>query len=355
MHNRRHVAPLPMPDSDPRRFPAFPARLRRAFVAATAWLALAGLAGPACAQPPLVLLVPYPVGALSDSVARVVAPALALVLDRPVVVENLGGAGGALAARRVLKTPADGELLLQGSPNELILAPMAQPSAGFIAGDFRMVQIIGSAPLVVVARADLPAASFGELIELARRSAANAQPLSYGSVGVGSLYHLLGRQLAQRLDVPMTHVPYTGGAPLMRDLAGGVVDFAIMPGAASTFALVDEGRLKLLGTLEPPQQQPRPRLRSLPSLAGDSRMSGFSYSIWSGYFVRADTPPTLVQHLNEALAIALRDPQVRARLEAQGADPMPAMDPAAAQAFYQGEIGRYDALAPSGGAEGAPR
>ena len=142
-----------MPDSDPRRFPAFPARLRRAFVAAAAWFALAGLAAPACAQP-LVLLVPYPVGALSDSVARVVAPALARVLDRPVVVENLGGAGGALAARRALKAPADGELLLQGSPNELILAPMAQPSAGFVAGDFRMVQIIGSAPLVVVARVD---------------------------------------------------------------------------------------------------------------------------------------------------------------------------------------------------------
>ncbi len=340
--------------SDSRRSTAFAARLRRALVAAAAWLALAAVADAARAQPPLVVLVPYPVGALSDSVARVVAPALARVLDRPVVVENLGGAGGALAARRLLKAPADGELLLQGSPNELILAPMAQPAAGFAAGDFRMVQIIGSAPLVVVARADLPASSFDELIELARRSA-QVQPLSYGSVGVGSLYHLLGRQLAQRLGVPMTHVPYPGGAPLMRDLAGGVVDFAILPAAASTFALVDEGRLKLLGTLEPAQhERARPRLRSLPSLAGDARMAGMSYSIWSGYFVRADTPPGLVQRLNDALAIALRDPLVRARLQAQGADPMPAMKSAAAQAFYSHEIARYESLAPEAGAE-APR
>lgn len=293
-----------------------------------------------------MLLVPYPVGALSDAVARVVAPALARVLARPVVVENLGGAGGALAARRALHAPADGELLLQGSPNELILAPMAQPSAGFDAADFRMVQIIGSAPLVVVARADLAASRFEELVELARRSA-RTRPLSYGSVGVGSLYHLLGRQVARRLDVPMTHVPYAGGAPLMRDLAAGVVDFAIIPAAASTFALVDAGRLKLLGTLEPARQHSaRPQLRRLPNLAGDARLSGFTWSIWSGYFVRADTPPAVVQRLNEALAIALRDPQVRARLEAQGADPMRAMNPAAAQAFYSREIARHEALAP---------
>ncbi|MCD6679899.1 MAG: tripartite tricarboxylate transporter substrate binding protein [Burkholderiaceae bacterium] len=340
-----------VPDS--RCSSALAARLRHALVAVAAWLALAGVAAPVRAQSPLVVLVPYPVGALSDGVARVVAPALARALDRPVVVENLGGAGGALAARRALKAPADGELLLQGSPNELILAPRAQPSAGFAAADFRMVQIIGSAPLVIVARADLPASSFGELAELASRSAP-AQPLSYGSVGVGSLYHLLGRQLAQRLHVPMTHVPYSGGAPLMRDLAGGVVDFAILPAAVSTFALVDAGRLKLLGTLEPARaQQAKPRLRSLPSLAGDARMSDFTYSIWSGYFVRADTPSELAQRLNEALAIVLRDPQVIARIAAQGADPMPAMDLDESQAFYLREIARYDALASDGTDDGA--
>jgi len=327
--------------------------MRRAFVALAAWLALAGFPGAVSARTPLVVLVPYPVGALSDSVARVVAPALQRVLDRPVIVENLGGAGGALAARRALDAPADGELLFQGSPNELILAPMARPSANFAATDFRMVQIIGSAPLVVVARASLSASTFGELAELARRSAP-VRPLSYGSVGVGSLYHLLGRRLAQRLHVPMTHVPYTGGAPLVRDLAVGVVDFAILPAAASTFALVDEGRLKLIGTLEPPHRQgARPRLRSLPSLADDPRVPGFTYSIWSGYFVRADTSPEIVRRLNEALAIALRDPPVRARLEAQGADPMPAMTPAAAQAFYTDQIARYEALAREGSADEA--
>jgi len=321
--------------------PSFARALRRLPILMLAAACLL-LASPAGALRPLVLLVPYPAGALSDSVARVVAPALASTLGQAVIVENLGGASGALAAGRAANAPADGELLLQGSPNELILAPEAQPDAGFAAEDFRMLQIIGSAPLLVVVRRDLPAATLGELLALARSDSAD-RPLSYGSVGVGSLYHLLARHLAERIGATMIHVPYRGGAPLLRDLVGGVIDFAILPAGARLLALAHEQRVRLLGTLEPARARTRrAALPALPSVATEAHLPDFTYSIWSGYFVRADTSLELAQHLNAALAVALREPQVRARIAAQGANPMPPMTLGQAQAYYERETARSE-------------
>lgn len=300
---------------------------------------------PVAAQPPLVLLVPYPAGALSDIVARAVAPPLARVLERATIVENQGGAAGTVAARRVLGHAFDGGPLLQGSPNELILAPTALPGVGFVPRDFRMVQIIGSAPLVLVARADLPAASLAELIALAQEQTLE-RPLRYGSVGTGSLYHLLANRLAQRIEAPMVHVPYKGGAPMVQDLVRGIIDFAFQPANGPTLALADAGRLKLLGTLEASQDySDDSRLGLLPRLGGDPRLEGFEFSIWSGYFVPAGVPDEVAGKFNEALARALQDGDVQRQLQAQGVRLWPAMSLDEARAFYHREIERYRDLA----------
>ena len=131
-----------------------------------------------------------PAGGASDAIARVVAAPTSRQLGQPVLVENLGGVSGALGAQKVLSARADGYYLFQGSPNELILAPLANASVKLKSEDFQLVQMIGLAPLVIVARKDLPANNADELRKLARARA--TQPLSFGSVGVGSLYHVLG-------------------------------------------------------------------------------------------------------------------------------------------------------------------
>ena len=126
------------------------------------------LAGAAVAQSfpskPVTMMVPYPAGGLSDVVARMVNVSLAKHLGQPVIIENLGGAGGAIAAQKVLSAPADGYYIFQGSPNELILSPMSNAAVKFKSEDFRMLQMIANAPMAVIDRGDLPASNGDELI-----------------------------------------------------------------------------------------------------------------------------------------------------------------------------------------------
>ena len=132
---------------------------------------LAGLAMSASAQAQLgpgktiTLMVPYPAGGPSDAIARIIAPRLQQVLGQTVLVENLGGASGGLAAMKLLQTPADGRMIFQGSPNELILSPLTNPDIKFKPSQFRHVTQITRNPLILLARPDLPANNIDELIE----------------------------------------------------------------------------------------------------------------------------------------------------------------------------------------------
>ena len=168
---------------------------------------------------PVSLMVPYPAGGLSDVLARLVNVPLAKHLNQPVIVENLGGVSGAIAAQKVLTAPSDGYYLFQGSPNELILSPLANAAVKFKSEDFRLVQIIGAAQIAFLARKDIPANTVDELLDYARKVAKDGKPLTYASVGPGSFYHLLGEQLSKVTGIEMTHVPYKGGAPANQDLS----------------------------------------------------------------------------------------------------------------------------------------
>lgn len=170
--------------------------LRRASLKTGLALAALSLAGGGWAQSfpqrPVTLMVPYPAGGVSDVIARTVNTALGKQLGQPVVVENLGGVSGAIAAQKTLSAPADGYLLFQGSPNELILSPLANAAVKFKSEDFRLLQMISVAPLAVIARADLPVSNGDELAAYAARMAREGRPLTYASVGPGSFYHFMG-------------------------------------------------------------------------------------------------------------------------------------------------------------------
>lgn len=298
---------------------------------AAALLAGLALAGTAAAQAfptrPVTLLVPYPAGGLSDVTARTISSTLSKHLGQPVVVENLGGASGGIAAQRLLSLPADGHVIFQGSPNELIMAPLANAALRYRSEDFRLVQMISTNPMAVFARKDLPAGSGEELLAFARKSAAEGKPLTYASVGPGSMYHLLGEHLAKVSGTPMTHVPYKGAAPAFQDLMGGLVDIFMTPYGKGQVQLVDEGKLKAVAVLSAEPQEP---LKKAPPLANAPALRGFVFDIWSGYFVRKDTPEPIVQALHKALAEVANDPAIRAALEAHGMivprpQPLPAL------------------------------
>ena len=136
------------------------------------------------------IVVPYPAGQLSDIIGRTVREALVRQGAGSAMVENIPGAGGAIGAQQFLNAAGGSYPLLLGSPNELILAPLSNAAVKYRAEDFRLVALVGTGPMVLVTRAELGASNADELIEAARRSS-KSEPLSYGSVGVGSLYHLI--------------------------------------------------------------------------------------------------------------------------------------------------------------------
>jgi tripartite-type tricarboxylate transporter receptor subunit TctC len=312
----------------------------------TALIAGMTLAASAMAQSgkPLTLMVPYPAGGVSDVIARIVSPVLAKHLERNVIVENLGGAGGAIAAQRVLNLPADGNIIYQGSPNELILTPMAVAAVKHKSEDFRPVQSITLNEMIVFARKDLPVGNGDELAAYAAKMAKEGRPLTYASVGPGSLYHVLGEQMSKVLNVPMTHVPYKGGAPATQDLMGGLVDIFITPYGKSYVELVNSGKIKAVAALSAERQA---SFKSVPTLNESKALKGFTFDTWQTYFVRKDTPEPVVQALHKALSEVANDAGVRTTLEAQGMivpKPLP-LDKVTKS--YSDEIVQYRAIAKS--------
>jgi tripartite-type tricarboxylate transporter receptor subunit TctC len=292
---------------------------------------------------PVMMMVPYPAGGTSDAIARLVAPPVSKTLGQPVLVENLGGVSGALGAQKVLGAKSDGYYLFQGSPNELILSPIANPAVKLKSEDFRLVQMIGMAPLVIVARSDLPANNADELVALARSRSAS-QPLTFGSVGVGSLYHVLGEHLAHTIGASMVHVPYKGGAPLMQDIGGGQVDLAILPLSQQQMAMAEQGRIKLVATLDAQRSQ-LPSLAAVPSVNEGQQLKGFNFTTWTGYFVKRDTPEDVVLRLHAALNDAMQDPAVKRGLEFQNILVSEPMGADAAEAMYRAETSRFREIA----------
>jgi tripartite-type tricarboxylate transporter receptor subunit TctC len=266
---------------------------------------------------PVTLMVPYPAGGGSDVLARSVNGALGKELGQAVVIENVGGASGSIGAQKVLSAPSDGYYLYQGSPNELILAGLANSAVKFKPEDFRAVQIIGNSPMAIIVRQDLPVSNADELLSYATKAAKEGKPLTYASVGIGSLYHLLGEQISKQASIEMTHVPYKGAADIVRDLIGNQVDMFISPYAAPQVAMAKQGRFKFIAALSPSRQ------RNLPDVASvdeGKALKGFHHTIWNGYFVKKDTPEAIVQTFHKAIISTLTDPAIKTSLEAQGGE-----------------------------------
>jgi tripartite-type tricarboxylate transporter receptor subunit TctC len=301
-------------------------------------------AGAALAQgypgKPVNLMVPYPAGGPSDAIARIMNAPLGKELGQQVLVDNLGGVSGALAAQKVLAAPADGYYLFQGSPNEVILSPLANAAVKLKTEDFRVVHPVAEAVIVFVTRKDLPVNSVDELIALARKSA--DKPLTYGSVGVGSLYHLILENVQAVTGVKLAHVPYKGNAPLLQDIGGGQVDFAVLVYSAAMGGLADQGKVKVIGQLGAQRSE---LLKNVPTASEGQALKNFSYKIWTAFMVPKGTPEDVVVRLHGAIGKTLQSPEVRAQLAAQTQVASAPMSLAESAKFFEAETARYRAIA----------
>lgn len=293
---------------------------------------------------PVTLMVPYPAGGLSDIVARKVNVALAAELKQPVIIENLGGAGGAIAAQKLLNAPADGYTIFQGSPNELILTPLAVKAVKYKPEDFRLVQQIALAPIAVSARKDFPPSNAKELVVYARQAAKDGKPVSYASVGTGSFYHLLGEEMARKIGATMLHVPYKGGGPILQDLLGGQIDMFITPYGTPHVAMEKEGKLKFVTALSEKPQRLIPHVRSVDEAV---ELKQFHYSIGSGYYVKKGTPEPIVEALHRALTKVMFDSELRSTLTAMGQELATPLRLDEAAKAYADEVRLYQGIAKS--------
>jgi tripartite-type tricarboxylate transporter receptor subunit TctC len=293
---------------------------------------------------PVTLMVPYPAGGLSDVIARRVNVPLSKALGQPVLVDNLGGASGSIAAQKVLTAPSDGYLLFQGSPNELIFAPLAISSVKYKSEDFRQVHRVGMAPMAIIARADFPANNADELVAHAVKAAKDGKSVTYASVGIGSFYHLLGEQMSKVIGAPMLHVPYKGGADVFKDMLGGQVDLFLSPYGAPQVELAKQGKIKFIAALSPGRG---PLLQQVPSTTESKLLKTFTAEIGTGYFVKRDTPEPVVQALHKAIQTVMADAEFKASIVALGQEMSPLQSLEVANKAFVDETAQYRAIAKS--------
>jgi tripartite-type tricarboxylate transporter receptor subunit TctC len=288
------------------------------------------------------LIVPYPAGGPSDFFARKVQPEAAAKLGQTMIIENIGGAGGAIGMSKLVNAPADGYTLSAGSPMELVLAPMAIQGVKYKSEDFKLVAQFTTTHTILAVRNSLNVKTVDELLALARKNA--DKPLSYGSVGPGSLYHLIGEKFSQVTKLQMLHVPYKGIAPLLSDLMGGQIDMAFLPLGGSIPATILDGKIQGLAVTA---KTPHALFKQFPAMAAMKGLEAMDFDIWAGIQVHKNTPDSVVNALNKAFYAAVEVPETRKAFEASGNVVLPSRTPAELARIYQSEIERYRAIAKS--------
>jgi tripartite-type tricarboxylate transporter receptor subunit TctC len=265
---------------------------------------------------PVRLIVPFPPGGGGDILARLVMNRVARELGQPLVVENVGGAGGNVGAAAAARAAADGYTLLYGTNGTHAINHALYKAPGFDPlKDFEPVSRFTRIAALVVVRPGLAVNSFGELLQLIR-----SQPgkISFGSAGNGTTSHLAGEILKSQAGLDMVHIPYKGGGPAMTDLIGGRIDLMIEV-APSAGPQARGGRIKALAVSTARRSASFPEL---PTIA-ESGIPGFDVSAWDGLFAPARTPRAVVDKLNAAVRRALADPELVAALANRASETAP--------------------------------
>lgn len=294
---------------------------RRGLLAWVAAAALGTAATSALAQPavlpkgPIMLVVPFAAGGATDVVSRLVAQKLGERIGRTVVVENVGGGGGAIGAAKVAKAAADGSVLLMGTVATHAINPLATtPSPYDPQKDFTPISLVATVPNVLLVSSSVKAQNVRELIALLK-----AQPgkFNYGTSGVGTPPHLSGELFKSMAGVDINHVPYKGGGPAMSDLVGGHIPllFDVLSGAASHMRA---GSVRALAVTTSKRS---PSFPDVPTMA-EAGVPGYETYTWNAVFAPAGLPRPLVELLSRELQAVVAQPEVQGKLKDLSANPV---------------------------------
>ncbi len=278
---------------------------------------------------PIRLVAVFPPGGSVDQVARILAAALQQQLGVNVIVENKGGASGAIGTAEVARSPADGSVFGVVFDTHGV-NPALQPKLSFdTRRDLSTVALLGTSAMVISSHADQPYKSFGDVASAAK---AGGKGIAYGSIGNGSLGHLAVTLLAKSSGLDMVHVPYKGGGPLMQDAIAGHVPLSI----GTVFLAKPHIDSKRLRPLAVTTAQRHPSLPDVPTLA-ELGFRNFDAPAWWAVIAPAKMAPDLVARMNAELGKVLQIPDVAAKLAQQGIS-IQTSTPAQAQAFVDRQL-----------------
>jgi tripartite-type tricarboxylate transporter receptor subunit TctC len=307
---------------------------RRGLFALTA----AGLAAPSVLRAqstwpdrPVRLIVPWPPGGSTDTIARIFQPKLSEALGKPVIIENRGGASGAIGAQEAARTAPDGYTWILVYDNEATNQTVMQlPYKALEA--FAPVSLVATGPLAMVAHQSTPYHSFQDVVDAAKKA---PDTINYASSGVGGLAHVSTTLLQQRGGFRLVHVPYRGGGPAVQDAVAGHVPL-FMSNVVIISQHIRAGTLRPLGVTTRGETRHVPGVKSF----AEQGFADFEAPTWWAFLGRAGTPQPIVDRMREALARSLADPEVKSKIEEQGADVV-ASDPEACGRFISNEIDRW--------------
>lgn len=289
---------------------------------------------------PIRLIVPFPAGAASDVVGRLLGQKMSELLGEQVIADNRAGAGGNLGIGLTVKAPPDGYTILIATAS-IAVSPAIYANLGFDpVKDLAPVARLSSTPNILLVHPSVPAKTLREFINLARASPGK---LNFGSGGSGTTNHLANELLKHLEKINIVHVPYKGVTQAMTAMMGGEVDEVVMP-VTTAIPQIRAGKVRALVVLT---EQRVPQLPEVPT-AKEAGVPGFVMPLWYGMFAPAATPRDIVMRLHRVVVQTLESADVRKALLAQGVNPWPGT-PEQLGALLREDIERYGAVARSAG------
>ncbi len=312
---------------------------KRTLLAAAMAATLVGLTSPGATEEypsrAITMVVPFPAGGPTDTLARILGERMRVSLGQPVVIENVTGAGASIGVTRAVQSPADGYTLSIGNWTSHVGAGAIYPVSWDALTDLAPVSLLTATPLIIVGKNAIPAKDGRELIAWLK---ANPGKASAATVGAGSAAHVCEVYFMQQTGTRFQVVPYRGGAPAMQDIIAGQMDLMCAE-ASQTLGYVRGGQMRAFAVMA---KERWPALPDVPT-TDEIGAPGMYISFWHGLWVPKGTPQEAIVKINKAVNESLADPAVRKRLTDLGAviAPTEQQNPASLAAFHKAEIGKW--------------
>jgi tripartite-type tricarboxylate transporter receptor subunit TctC len=284
---------------------------------------------------PLTMMVGFPPGGPTDTLARLVADGMKNALGQPIAVETVSGASGTIATGRVVHAAADGYTIGIGQWSSHVGSPAIYKIDYDIVKDLQPLALLAYSPLWILGKSALPPDNIADLMSWLKT---RKEPVTLGTVGTGSAAQLCAYYFAQKTGTHFQYVPYRGAAPALQDLIGGQIDMSCLE-ASATLPSVAAGKIKAYAVMS---EDRWPKSPNTPTMI-EAGVPGLSIVFWHGLWTTKGTPKAVVDRLVSGVTTALADPAVKQRIEGLGMVIFPPdqQNPAALLAYHQAELGKW--------------